>query len=393
MHPFGPEATSDPHPIHARLREDGPAHEIPLGPNLNAWLITRYDDARRALNDPRLSKNVKDAPVRTSGGWPDHLRKAMDSHMLSTDPPNHTRLRKLVSSVFTARRIADLRPDVQRISDELLDGFTGRDEVDLIGEYAFPLPLQVICELLGVPIDDRDSFRTWSNTIIASALAQGDALAAATSMNDYVRELIARKRTEPDHALLSGLISAADEGDRLSEDELTSLVFLLLLAGHETTVNLIGNGVYLLLSHPDRMAHLRAHPEQLSPAIEEFLRYESPVKTSTIRMATEPVEFDGVTVPAGAVVMISLLSANHDPAAFPDPERFDPARADNQHLAFGHGIHYCLGAPLARLEGQIAFTGLLERFPKLRAAQPLDELAWRPGALLRGLDRLPVMLH
>ncbi|MEU8074393.1 cytochrome P450 [Catellatospora citrea] len=393
MHPFGPEATSAPHPVYAQLREEAPAHEIQLTPTFTAWLITRYDDARRALNDPRLSKNIAGTPIRTGGGWPDELRAAMDSHMLSNDPPAHTRLRRLVSSVFTARRIADLRPDVQRISDELLDGFAGRDEVDLIGEYAFPLPLQVICELLGVPMDDRDSFRQWSNTIIASAMAQGDALAAATSMNAYVRELVERKRAEPDAALLSALVSAADEGDRLTEDELTSLVFLLLLAGHETTVNLIGNGVYLLLSHPEQLARLRADRKLVSPAIEEFLRYESPVKTSTFRMATEPVEFDGVTVPAGAIVMVSLLSANHDPQVFADPERFDPARTDNQHLAFGHGIHYCLGAPLARLEGEIAFNGLLDRFPKLRATQPLDELIWRPGALLRGLDRLPVMVN
>ncbi|MEU7825156.1 cytochrome P450 [Catellatospora sp. NPDC049133] len=392
MHPFGPEATSAPHPVYARLREEAPAHEFAVAPNFNAWLITRHDDARRALNDPRLSKNVSGAPIRTSGGWPVELRAAMDSHMLSNDPPAHTRLRRIVSSAFTARRIADLRPDVQRISDELLDGFAGRDEVDLIGEYAFPLPLAVICELLGVPMDDRDSFRAWSNTIIASALAQGDALAAATAMNDYVRELVERKRAQPDQALLSALVTAADDGERLTEDELTSLVFLLLLAGHETTVNLIGNGVYLLLSHPEELARLRADRKLLSPAIEEFLRYESPVKTATLRIATEPVEFGGVTVPAGAVVMVSLLSANHDPQAFADPERFDPARTDNQHLAFGHGIHYCLGAPLARLEGEIAFNGLLDRFPKLRATRPLDELIWRPGALLRGLDRLPVML-
>ncbi|GAA2382053.1 cytochrome P450 hydroxylase [Catellatospora methionotrophica] len=392
MHPFGPEATSAPHPVYARLREEAPVHEIQLTPTFTAWLVTRYDDARRALNDPRLSKNIAGTPIRTGSGWPVELRAAMDSHMLSNDPPEHTRLRRLVSSVFTARRIAELRPDVQRISDELLDGFAGRDEVDLIGEYAFPLPLQVICELLGVPMDDRDTFRRWSNTIIASAMAQGDALAAATSMTAYVRELVERKRAEPDAALLSALVSAADEGDRLTEDELTSLVFLLLLAGHETTVNLIGNGVYLLLSHPEQLARLRADRTLLPPAIEEFLRYESPVKTSTFRIATEPVEFGGVAVPAGAIVMVSLLSANHDPQVFADPERFDPARNDNQHLAFGHGIHYCLGAPLARLEGEIAFSGLLDRFPKLRATQPLEELMWRPGALLRGLDRLPVTL-
>lgn len=393
MHPFGPEATSAPHPVYARLREEAPAHEIPLADNFTAWLVTRYDDARRALNDPRLTKDMIGTPVRSGPEWPAELQAAMNSHMLSNDPPAHTRLRRLVSSVFTARRIADLRPDVQRISDGLLDGLADREEADLIGEYAFPLPLQVICELLGVPMDDRDSFRDWSNTILAGAFAQGNPLAAAQAMNAYIRDLVARKRARPDDALLSALISAVDEGDRLSEDELTSMVFLLLIAGHETTVNLIGNGVFLLLQHPDRMAALRADERLLAPAIEEFLRYESPVKTATFRKAAEAIELDGVTIPAGAVVMISLLSANHDPQAFADPERFDPARVDNQHLAFGHGIHYCLGAPLARLEGQIALTGLLDRFPKLRATRPLDELVWRPGALLRGLDQLPVMLR
>ena len=187
MHPFGPEATSRPSSDLRTAARGGPGARDPLTATFTAWLITRYDDARRALNDPRLSKDIAGTPIRIGGGWPDELRAAMDSHMLNNDPPEHTRLRRLVSSVFTARRIADLRPDVQRISDELLDGFAGRDEVDLIGEYAFPLPLQVICELLGVPMDDRDSFRDWSNTIIDSAMVQGDPLAAATAMNAYVR--------------------------------------------------------------------------------------------------------------------------------------------------------------------------------------------------------------
>jgi cytochrome P450 len=319
-----------------------------------------------ALNDPRLTKDSMDGtPVHADPNWPAELQLAMNSHMLATDPPGHTRLRRLVSSVFTSRRIADLRPQVQRISADLLDGMAGRD---------------------------RDGFRDWSNTIVAGAYAQGNPLEAARAMNAYIRELVAFKRSRPDEALLSALISVADEGDRLTEDELTSMVFLLLIAGHETTVNLIGNGVYLLLEHPDQMAALRAEPRLPAPAIEEFLRYESPVKTATFRKTAEAIELDGATIPAGAVVMISLLSANHGPQAFADPAASTrPAPTTSTWRSATASTTAWARRP-ARLEGQIAFAGLPERFPKLRPARPLDELAWRSGARLRGLDRLPVML-
>ncbi|GHJ45294.1 cytochrome P450 hydroxylase [Catellatospora sp. TT07R-123] len=394
MHPFGPEATREPHSVYARLREEAPVHEIALTADSTAWFVTRYDDARKALSDPRLTKDL--GPMRLGGApaFPDEIHNAVSKHMLSMDPPDHTRLRRLVSSVFTPRRVADLRPAVQRISDELLAGLDGADEADLLDAYAFPLPLQVICELLGVPMADRESFRNWSNTIVAGAYAPPEETGKAImAMVGYVRELIAARRAEPDDALMSALISATDDGDRLTEDELTSMVFLLLIAGHETTVNLIGNGMHLLLGHPEQADRLRADPSLLPAAIEEFLRIESPVKTATVRLTKEPVDFDGVVVPAGAVVMVSLLSANHDPDAFGDPDRFDPARTDNQHLAFGHGLHYCLGAPLARLEAQIAINDLLTRFPKMRATRPLDELGWKGGVLLRALEGLPVVLR
>ncbi len=383
----------------AALREAGPVHEIPFPPTETAWLITRYDEARRALNDPRLAKG----PLRTAlragpGALPAQTLDAIGSHMLNTDPPDHTRLRRLVSAAFTARRIEGLRSRVRAISDELIDELATKDQADLIDDYAFPLPFTVICELIGVPEVDRASFRAWSNVLVSGDASRGESRAdeerhAATSMIAYVRELVERRRAEPDDALMSGLVQTTDAGDQLTEDELTSLVFLLLVAGHETTVNLIGNGMYLLLSQTDRADALRADPGLIPAAVEEILRYESPVKTSTLRITTEPVTIGEVTIPAGKIVMISLMAANRDPEAFPDADTLEWEREGRQHLAFGHGLHYCLGAPLAKLEGEIAIGSLLDRFPAMRPAKALSELEWRPGLLLRGLQHLPVVLR
>jgi cytochrome P450 len=314
-------------------------------------------------------------------------------HMLNADPPDHTRLRRLVSAAFTARRMEGLRDRVQEITDELLDAMALKETADVIDDFAFPLPFLVICELIGVPADDRETFRTWSNTIMAGVAASGpETVEAITAMTAYVKDLVELRRSEPDDALLSGLIEASDTEDRLTGDELTSLVFLLLIAGHETTVNLIGNAIYLLLDRPAEAAALRADESLLPRAIEEVLRYESPVKTATFRMSTEDVQVGDVTIPAGSLVLISLLSAHRDGATFPDPDEFRLDRDEAQHVAFGYGVHYCIGAPLARIEGQIAIGSLLRRFPAMSPAVPLAELGWRPGILLRGLDHLPVQL-
>ena len=388
------ELIADPHELLARLRKAGPVHRFDFMPGTDGWLITSHDDARRALTDPRLSKAVM-ATGRLGAGssFPADLQKAISLHMLNADPPDHTRLRRLVSAAFTARRMEGLRPRIQEITDSLIAGLAGRQTADIIDDFAFPLPFQVICELIGVPQVDRDDFRSWSNTLVGGAGGREQAFHALTAMTAYVRELVERKRGQPDDALLSAMIEVSDSGDRLSGDELTSLVFLLLVAGHETTVNLIGNAMFLLLSRPDDAAALRADESLLPAAIEEFLRFESPVKTTTYRMATEPITIGDVTIPAGAIVVVSLLSANHDEGTFADAEVFDPARVDaQQHIAFGYGIHYCLGAPLARLEGQIAIGSLLRAFPELAPAEPLTGLAWRPGILLRGLNHLPVRL-
>jgi cytochrome P450 len=383
-----PRFQANPHPVYARWREQAPVCRVRLPSGLDAWLITRYDDARRALSDPRLSKAIPVQPPGVSSASP-RISGPVSQHMLSADPPDHTRLRRLVSAAFTARRVEALRPRIEEITDELLDAIDGRDQVDLIDTFAFPLPIQVICELLGIPVADRDSFRAWSNIIVTGSQAAEQLPGAMQAMVAYIRALIADRRAHGGDDLLAGLIEVRDQADRLTEDELTSMVFLLLIAGHETTVNLIGNGSFLLLSRPERWAQLRADPTLLPTAIEEFLRYEAPVEMATFRVAAEDLEIGGQRIAAGEPVLVVLLSANHDDR-FPHPEEVDLGRAQNPHLAFGHGIHYCLGAPLARLEAQIAFGKLMTRFPGLRLAVPADELSWRPGLLLRGLHQLPV---
>jgi cytochrome P450 len=312
--------------------------------------------------------------------------------MLNSDPPDHTRLRRLVATAFTMRRVELLRPRVAEITEDLLAGLAGQDEVDLVDAFAFPLPVTVICELLGVPHADRDAFRAWSTTLVSAGEAETLAV-AGRDMAAYLRQLIAAKRAAPADDMVSALVQAhEDDGDRLTEAELVAMAFLLLVAGHETTVNLIANGVLALLRHPDQLAALRGDPALLSGAVEEFLRYDGPISHATLRYTVEPVELSGVTIPAGEFVVVSLSSANRDGDRFPDADRLDITRAAGGHLAFGHGIHFCLGAPLARLEGQIAIGRLLDRFPGLSLAVDPDQLRWRNSTLLRGLESLPVRL-
>ncbi|MEU4419317.1 cytochrome P450 [Actinoplanes sp. NPDC024001] len=388
-----PAFQADPHPVYAHWRRTGPVTRTRLPSGLSAWLVTRYEDARRALADPRLSKQSGfSVGSSATANQPVGPAAVLSRHMLAVDPPDHTRLRRLVSAAFTARRIEGLRPRIEEITRDLLDAVEGREQADLIDAFAFPLPIQVICELLGVPADDRDAFREWSNVIVAGSQA-GDRLEPAIrAMVGYILALLAERRARPGDDLLSGLIQVRDEADRLTEAELSSMVFLLLIAGHETTVNLIGNGTYLLLRERERWERLRAEPALLPTAIEEFLRYEGPVETSTFRVATEDLEIGGVTISAGDPVVVVLLSANRDGDRFPAADELRLDRPQNPHLAFGHGIHYCLGAPLARLEAQVAFSALLTRHPGLRLAVPPEDLRWRPGLLLRGLEALPVRL-
>jgi cytochrome P450 len=395
---MGEEFIQDPYELFQRLREEGPAREVIMPRGLKVWLVTRYAEARDALADPRLHKNMGRARElferhSTTGRATELFGPDLASHMLNSDPPDHTRLRRLVAKAFTMRRVELLRPRVEEITEELLAGLAGRDQVNLLDEFAFPLPVTVICELLGVPQADRDDFRRWSNTLLSAA--SFDVVSeAAGAMTAYLRSLIDSKRTEPADDMISALIQVREDGDedRLTEIELVSMAFLLLVGGHETTVNLISSGVLSLLRHPDQLAALRADPALLPGAVEEFLRYESPISHATMRYTTAPIRLGEVDIPAGEFVVVSLSSANRDGDRFADADRLDVTRSANSHLAFGHGIHFCLGAPLARLEGQIAIGRLLDRFPNLALAVDPGELRWRNSTLLRGLESLPVRL-
>ncbi|MGW7438450.1 cytochrome P450 family protein [Streptomyces sp. NPDC054849] len=388
-----PAFVADPFPLYRRLREDGPVRRVVIAGGLDAWLVTRYEDGLEALSDPRLSSDVRDASdARLLEQLPDTERESILSNMLRSDPPDHTRLRRLVSKAFTARRVAEMRPRIQAVTDRLLDAVVPAGRADLVADFALPLPVTVISELLGVPVDDRHDFQRWTDRMIMRGAEPPDPAVvneAWQHMRAYVTELIQAKRAQPGDDLLSGLITARDEEQRLNEDELIAMVFLLLAAGYITTVNLIAGGIAVLLAHPEQLALLRADPELLTGAIEEILRYDGPVSPGIARFAREDVEIAGVTVPRGATVLIASAVADRDPARFPDPDRLDITRQDNAHLAFGHGVHYCLGAPLARLEGHVAIGTALRRLPGLALAVEPDEIRWRPGGL-RGPLSLPV---
>ncbi|TLS45294.1 cytochrome P450 [Streptomyces montanus] len=388
---LGPEFLRDPYPVYARLRSEAPVHQVRDTDGQEVWLVVGYDACRTAFTDPRLSRDWRKTGHISQIKNTDQDQPAL-AHMLMADPPDHTRLRRLVAKEFTPRRIASLAPRIQQITDELLDAMTAGQErrADLIASFAFPLPMTVICELLGVPELDRNAFRHWSNEMVARTSPDAEAL-AYREMPAYLRELISAKRAHPGDDLLSAMIHAVDQGgDRFSPDELIGMSVLLLIAGHETTVNLIGNGMRALFAHPDQLAELRADFGLLDGAIEEMLRYDGPVETCTQRLALEDVEMGGVTIPAGSTVLITMADADRDPKRFPDADRFDIRRDSRGHIAFGHGLHYCLGAPLARLEGRIAIRSLLERCPDLAADADEAELPWMPGMLIRGVRKLPV---
>jgi cytochrome P450 len=382
---------------YARLDAAGAVHRISLRSgttsylpaDMPGYLVTGYDAVRQALSDPRLKGRT--GAVGDRLGLPDEARLAMNSHMLNREPPDHTRLRRLVSAAFTRGRMERMRPRIQQIADELLDAISGQAEVDLIEVFATPLPIRVLTELLGVPEEDADAFRGWTQILTELWRPIAETRPAAVEMLTFTRSLLEQKRRDPKSDLLSALVAVRDGEDRLTEDELTSMVFLLLIAGQETTVNLIGNSVLALTTNPEQLERLRADPALLSSCVEEVLRHESPVQAAR-RYAAEDVRLAGVTIPAGSMVIISLLAANRDPSRFDHPDQFDLAREQNPQVAFGHGIHHCLGAPLARLEGAVALGTLIRRFPELRLGVPAEALTWRVS-LMHGLVGLPVRLQ
>ncbi|MDC0769438.1 cytochrome P450 family protein [Streptomyces sp. HD] len=382
-----------PYDVYRRLRDTAPVHRIAGPDGSPAWLVTRYDDVREALADPRLSLDKRHAAPGTYRGLA--LPPALDANLLNMDPPDHTRIRRLVGRAFTPRRVDRLRAPVRRTADRLLDAIGPHGTTDLIASYAAPLPITVICDLLGVPDEHRRDFREWTDTLVAPDPARPQAAKEAVgAMLGFFRQLLADKRGEPADDLLSDLIAVRDtdgdgDGDRLSEDELMSLAFLILFAGYENTVQLIGNAVLALLRHPEQLAALRADPSRIPAAVEELARYDGPALLAIRRFPTEDVTIGDVTVPAGDTVLLSLSAADRDPARFPDPDRLDLGRDASGHLALGHGIHYCLGAPLARAETEIALAALLERYPEVTLADDTGP-RWRRSLRARGLVSLPV---
>ncbi|MEV6163060.1 cytochrome P450 [Streptomyces sp. NPDC052052] len=394
------EFATDPYPAYAWLREHSPVHRTALPSGVEAWLVTRYADARQALADTRLSKNpahhAEPAHAKGRTGIPGERKAELMTHLLNIDPPDHTRLRRLVSKAFTPRRVAEFAPRVQELTDRLIDRFIAEGKADLIHEFAFPLPIYAICDLLGVPREDQDDFRDWAGMMIRHGGGpRGGVARSVKKMRGYLAELIHRKRENPGDDLISELIRVADHGEHLTENEAAAMAFILLFAGFETTVNLIGNGVYALLRNPVQRERLQrslgvGEDGLLETGIEELLRYDGPVELATWRFATEPLTLGGQDIAVGDPVLVVLAAADRDPERFEDPDVLDLARRDNQHLGYGHGIHYCLGAPLARLEGRTALATLLRRLPDLRLAGEPADLRWRGGLIMRGLRTLPV---
>ncbi|GGJ41742.1 cytochrome P450 family protein [Streptomyces brasiliensis] len=389
---------ANPYPVYACLRESAPVCRLSPPHGVETYLITRYDDAKAALTDPRISKDMYEAIDQYHTIFGDSSI-ALDDNMLFSDPPKHTRLRRIINSAFTPRRIESLRPRIQKISDELLDGCSTREPVDLLEKFAFPLPLIVICELLGIPEDERSDVQKWCAVVARTGFSKQDKerLAVAEgALRDYFAELIARKRKTPSDDLVGALIRTQDEQGAMNDGELLSTLWVLSFAGHKTTAYLIGNAVLNLLTHRDQLRQVLTDPDLLANAIEEIIRYEGSVENATFRHALEDITIRGTTIPKGALVQIAVASANRDPEKFECPDNFDVRRPGVQsaHLGFGSGPHYCLGAPLARMEMQLALTTLFTRFPAIDLAIPAQEAEWLkvPFPAFRGLEKLPVAL-
>lgn len=393
-----PQFKANQYAIYARLRAQSPVARVALPDKREAWLVTRYEDVFAWLRDERLVKdrrNALTAEELKNQPWMPGVFKTLASNMLNLDGSDHRRLRSLVQQAFAPRFIERMRKRAEEISDDLLDRAKSKARLDVIREYAQPLPAIIIAEILGVPPADRGKFQRWSKALItasASSVFAVVALPPILSLLGYIRKLVRDRRINPRDDLLTALVQAEEAGDKLSEDELLAMIFLLLVAGYETTVNLIGNGTLALLQHPDQLLKLRNEPSLITSAIEELLRYNSPVETTIDRYAREDLIIADTLIPRGSLVFLVVASANRDEHQFPDPDTLDITREPNKHLSFGWGSHYCIGAPLARLEGQIAITTLLRRCPNLSLATAPDALRWRAGLEMHGLEMLPVRL-
>jgi len=388
----------NPYPYFARLRAAGRVVRISTIFAGEGWLITRYDDAQRIATDPRLSVDGRNAGPELRSRLDKFKFRFVDSypdHMLVVDPPDHTRLRRLVSKEFTPNRIAALEPFIRQKVNELLDAQPVDKPIDLMSALAAPLPVMLICKLLGVPQRYADVFRPMTSTLVelpvdAQTAARIDK--ARTEIWEYLQHFVADKRNSPNDGLVSALIAASEDGDRLSTNELTAMAASLFTGGAETTTNVIGSGLLLLLRHAAQWQKLTTEPKLVPTAVEELLRFEGPVTLGLIRYAADDISIGDVTIPKGDLVFVGLATSNHDGERFSEPEHFDISRQENAHLAFGRGTHYCIGAPLARLELQTFFSILASRFPNLRLAEEPDQIPWRSAAL-RGPAALPIILE
>lgn len=389
----------DPFATFSQMREEVPiyGHVSPNG--TTTWYVTRYDDVLTVLRDNgRFVKDIRNTMLpeeRPSSGRNNTVQQRINENMLFSDPPDHTRLRALVTQAFTPRRVEKMQVGVQQIAAELLDRVAPEGHMDVIADYALPLPVIVICEMLGIPKGDQNMVSSWSQSIISPGsrgLNYRERRRQMRAFVDYLGTLFAQRKSDPQDDLVTALVEAEEAGERLNDAELSSMVALLLVTGHETTVNLIGNGVLALLQNPEQLQLVMENEEVLGTAVEELLRYDGPVETSTTRWVRRDCEFMGQKLKRGDIMRVVLASANRDAAYFDDPDELDVTRQNNKHLAFGHGIHYCLGAPLARLEGKIAIKALFDRFPQVRLLIPSEQLQWRSGVLFRGLESFPVGL-
>ncbi|HEX7737116.1 MAG TPA: cytochrome P450 [Ktedonobacteraceae bacterium] len=390
------ETLRDPLAFYARLREQEPLTSFTFG-TMKVWVIsTGYEESLEILKDPRLVKDARNVfaegeaqPLQEYG----ETMQLLTQNMLGADPPDHTRLRGLVSKAFTPRMIEQLRSRIQQIADGLLDAVQERGQMDLVADFAYPLPITVISEMLGIPEEDRARFRTWSQTLLNAFSTPGQeaqAMAIGDTFIAYIKDLVTKKRAQPGADLISDMLRVEEQGDKLSEKELISTIWLLIIAGHETTVNLLSNGTLALLQNPEQIRLFQQDPGLIASVVEELLRYTAPVLFVGARWASADIQFRDQVIRRGEVIRISSIAADTDPLHFSNPLKLDITRQENQHLAFGKGIHYCLGAPLARLEGQIAFGTLFRRLPNLRLGCDPASLTWNPVANLRGLKSLPV---
>ncbi len=390
-----PTFKANPFPFYARLRAEAPVLPVKSPFGQRTWLVTRYDDVLSVLKDERFAKD------RNNAMTPEQLRKApkippvfksLQRGLLNLDSPDHTRLRALVHKAFTPRLIEQMRDQIQILANELLDAVEPKGQMDLIADFALPLPLTVIGRILGVPTEDNPKFHRWTKLALSAPTNRNLLVLIPGIMNlvRYLKKLVRERSLHPKDDLVSALVQAKEGDDKLSEDEIVSMIFILLSAGHETTLNLIGSGVLALLEHPDQIALLRREPGLIKNGIEELLRFVCPAEMATERYARQDISIAGTVIPRGELVMAVIGSANRDEAYFDNPDALDITREKNKHLAFGQGIHYCVGAPLARLEGQIAISTLIERLPDLRLNVRPEQLRWRNSFILRGLEALPV---